>query len=271
VIALVHLVWAPLGVQPLRTFLSCYRAHPAGAEHRLVILLNGAGAGGPTPSERERLLAELDGVEHRLIEPERPLLDLPAYAYAARALEDDVLCLLGSYCEPLADRWLGMLVDALAQPDVGLAGASGSWESQSDWRRGSLAQRGLQLATLARSRRDYPRFPNPHVRTGAFAIARTRLLDAGMSAASTKRATYVLESGHASITRRVQAQGLRAVVVGRDGDAYDVERWPDSRTYRSGGQQNLLIADNRTREWARCSPRRKRRLAHDAWGERALL
>lgn len=270
-IAVVHLVWAPLGVQPLRTFLRCYREHPAGAEHRLVILLNGAGAGGPAPSgERERLLAELAEVEHRLIEPERPMLDLPAYGYAARALEDESLCLLGSYCEPLADRWLAMLAGALAQPDIGLAGASGSWESQSEWSRGPLAHRARQLATLARSRRDYPRFPNPHVRTSAFAIARTRLLDASVLAASSKRAAYLLESGRVSITRRVQAQGLRAVVVGRDEGVYDVERWPESRTYRSGGQRNLLIADNRTREWERCPPRRKQRLSRDAWGARAL-
>jgi hypothetical protein len=56
------------------------------------------------------------------------------------------------------------------------------------------------------------------------------------------------------------------VVVGRDGRAYDIEEWPASSIYRAGGQRNLLIADNRTRDWDRASPRLRRRLSRDAWG-----
>ncbi len=67
-----------------------------------------------------------------------------------------------------------------------------------------------------------------------------------------KRATYLLESGPHSVTHQVQARGLSAVVVGRDGRAYDVEEWPHSATYRAGGQANLLVADNRTGDWERC-------------------
>lgn len=67
--AVVHLVWAPLGPAPLRDFLRSYRAHPAGAEHELVILLNGTvGRADVTAADRHRLLAELDGIEHRLLE-----------------------------------------------------------------------------------------------------------------------------------------------------------------------------------------------------------
>ena len=87
-IAVVHLVWAPLGPRPLREFLRSYGAHSAGAEHELVILLNGAderrddGA-----SLREILLSELAGIEHRLIDLEQGMPDLAAYVEAARLLE----------------------------------------------------------------------------------------------------------------------------------------------------------------------------------------
>jgi hypothetical protein len=82
-----------------------------------------------------------------------------------------------------------------------------------------------------------------------------------------KRAAYLLESGRQSLTRRIQEQGLRAVVVGRDGRDYDVEEWPASRTFRSGDQGNLLVADNQTRDYQTASPSRRRRLSRDTWGE----
>ncbi len=40
-IAVVHLVWGPLGPEPLRDFLRSYHAHDAGAPHELVVLFNG--------------------------------------------------------------------------------------------------------------------------------------------------------------------------------------------------------------------------------------
>jgi hypothetical protein len=261
-IALVHLVWAPLGPEPLREFLRSYHEHPAGAEHELTILLNGAQA----EVDVDPLLAELEGTDHRLIRLTRALLDLPAYGEAASRLEQDRICFLNSYCTPLADGWLGKLGDAASKPDVGLVGATGSWESQAEWSRGRPRHWPQQLAMLGGARRDYPRFPNPHVRTGSFMLDRERAVEMHLERAGDKRATYLLESGRDSITRQVQRRGLRAVVVGRDGESYDVEDWPRSKTFRSGDQENLLVADNQTRAYEMASVRRRRRLSLDSWG-----
>jgi hypothetical protein len=312
-IGLVHLVWAPLGPAPLREFLRSYHAHPAGAEHELVVVLNGAcgkgdpgdpdhgcgkgdpgdpdhgcGKGGPGDPDhgygasgpqarggstdrasRAALLGELEDTEHRLIELEHPVLDLPAYALAARQLKHERLCLLNSYSTILADGWLERLERALEDPGVGVAGASGSWESQAEWARGQRRYWLYQLALLPRARRDYPRFPNPHIRTTAFMLDRLLLLEMGLEQAADKRATYLLESGHRSVTRQLLERELRPVVVGRDGRAYDIEEWPRSATYRAGGQESLLVADRRTRDWERASPRLRRQLARDAWGSGA--
>ncbi len=274
-IGLVHLVWAPLGPAVLRDFLSSYHAHPAGAEHELAIVLNGAGPEGPAHgtshkaldgSSRAALLAELDGTEHRLIELKQPALDLVAYGQAARRLAHEKLCFLNSYSVILADGWLGRLADALQEPDVGLVGASASWESQAEWIRGRVRHWPQQLAGLPRSRRDYPRFPNPHIRTSTFMLDRLALVEMGLEHATDKRATYLLESGRQSITRRVQERGLRATVVGRDGRIYDVEEWPASRTFRSGEQENLLVADNQTQDYQTAPSRRRCRLSLDSWG-----
>ncbi len=287
-IGLVYLVWAPLGPEPLREFVRSYRAHPAGAEHELVVAFNGvshaqAAAGiestespisrhgecGGLAAEsgvREALRAELRDIEHRLIELERPVLDLPAYGIAARQLQHERLCFLNSYSVILVDGWLARFDSAFALPEVGLVGATGSWESQAEWVRGKARYWPYQLAGLRRARRDYPRFPNPHIRTTAFMLDRSLLLEMNLERAADKRATYLLESGPLSITRQVQGHGLRTVVVGCDGPTYDVEAWPRSATYRAGAQENLLVADNRTRDWELASPRLRRRLTRDAWG-----
>jgi hypothetical protein len=277
-IGLVYLAWAPLGPKPLREFLRSYHDHPAGATHQLVVVLNGAergeqgnadsGSGGD--ALRAALLAELGDTEHRLIELEHPMLDLPAYGTAARQLEHERVCYLNSYSTVLADGWLGQLSRALDDAKVGVAGATGSWESQAEWIRGKPIYWPYQLALLPRARRDYPRFPNPHIRTTAFMLDRTLLLEAGFERAADKHDTYLLESGPHSFTRQILERGLRPVVVGCDGRTYNIEEWPASATYRAEGQRNLLVADRRTGDWERASPRLRRRLSRDAWGGAAL-
>jgi hypothetical protein len=281
VIGLVYLVWLPLGLEPVREFVRSYQLNAAGSEHELWLVLNGSdpnprgsevreGIITSTTGAAERALqalrAELDPIDHRLIALEQPMQDLAAYGAAARRIEHPRLCLLNSYSVVLADGWLSRLASALDEPDVGLAGASASWESQAEWRRGQARHWLRHLSAIRVPRRDFPRFPNPHVRTTAFAIDRAVLLEMGLERASDKYAAYLLESGRVSITRQVHERGLRTVVVGRDGRVYDVEEWPRSATYRSGGQKNLLVADNRTREWESASPRVRRRLTRDAWG-----
>ncbi len=273
-LAVVHLVWAPLGREPVRSFLRSYQAHAPGIAHELVIVMGGASGepartspqAGTTLTQRE-LAAELAGVEHRLIVLDRPTLDLTAYGLAARELSHPRLCFLNSYSVILADRWLAIFAQALDDSHTGLVGASASWESQSRWIRGRARHWPYQLIRLRSARRDYPRFPNPHIRSTAFMIDRTNLIAMNLDEAHDKRDTYLLESGRRSITRQILERGLRAVVVGRDGRAYGVKDWAASRTYRSGEQENLLVADRRTEDWARASSRLRRRLSRDAWGE----
>ncbi|HEV3319588.1 MAG TPA: hypothetical protein VG053_07650 [Solirubrobacteraceae bacterium] len=273
-LGVVHLVWAPLGPEPVRSFVRSYRAHPPGIAHELVIVLNGAPGDAREARSRadatltrEGLAAELAGIEHRLIVLEEPVLDLAAYGLAARALNHPRLCFLNSYSVILADGWLAILAGALDDPGTGLVGTTASWESQSRWVRGRARYWPYQLARLRSARRDYPRYPNPHIRTTAFMIERAILLAMNLDAAHDKRDTYLLESGRRSITRQVLERALRAVVVGRDGRVYGVKDWAASRTYRSGEQDNLLVADRRTADWQSASPRLRRRLSRDAWGE----
>ena len=97
-------------------------------------------------------------------------------------------------------------------------------------------------------------------------LERRRLLDLRWPETTRKSHAYELESGNAGITRQIEALGLRAVVVGRDGLAYDRDAWRESRTFRAGEQDNLLVADNQTRHYDEAQGRARRKLAQMAWG-----
>jgi hypothetical protein len=111
----------------------------------------------------------------------------------------------------------------------------------------------------------YIAYPNPHVRTNAFMIERDRFLALRASSFRTKFGVYKFESGRQSLTQQVLKQGLRPVVVDRDGRIYDVADWKSSSTYWIDQQDNLIAADNRTRDYSEGSPQLRARLQAHAW------
>jgi len=249
----VYLVWGPLGAGPIERFAASYRAHPARHEHRLVLLLNGVdddelrSACATVASELEAEMLELPG----------RMLDLDAYRAAGRRLEAETLMFLNTHSEILADGWLGFLAAALTPNGVGLVAATGSFESAL-----SAAPRPLKPFL----RRRFPPFPNPHLRTNAFMLRRSLMLSLDWPASPHKRQALALESGSQSITRQIRDRGLEALIVDRNGHWYGPERWIESRTFRSGDQENLLVADNRTRQYATAAPPRRAELSRYAWG-----
>jgi hypothetical protein len=251
----VHLVWAPLGPGPLEGFLAAYRERQAGLDHRLVVILNGFRGS----SDRRLAAVEraLEGVDHeRLITPSA-LPDLSAYRAAAEEIDARRLCFLNSYSRPLVDGWLSLLAKPHSQPAVGLTGIGGSFES---------AYTAAPFWLRRRRARDFPPFPNPHLRSNGFMLARELLLDLEWPRLRSKAAAWALESGKRSISRQVWERGLEVIVVGRDGVAYPRERWCESATFRSGEQRNLLIADNRSRQYEEAKPALRTRLEEMAWG-----
>jgi hypothetical protein len=190
-----------------------------------------------------------------------PMPDLGAYREAASRIDAQTICFLNSYSRPLDPAWLRKLADHLAAPAVGIVGASGSYESFSTH---------APFVTKPFRRRQFPLFPNPHIRTNSFMLSRELLLSLEWGRLSGKIDTWKLESGHRSLSRQVWGEGLEALVVGRDGRAFERGRFYESNTFRRGSQPNLMISDNRAREFDEAEPGRRRWLFELAWGERAL-
>lgn len=302
-LVLVHLVRGPNGPEPLQRFLASYRSCAAGGGHRLLLALKGF----PTEVEIRRCVDDVaaQGVDAEHVVLPDDGLDLTAYARVVRSRRADRYCFVNSYSRILSDDWLAHLNAALDAPGVALAGATGSWTSQQDYRRyhlglpsgyrsvfvdrestrqgfleltrqrnpgkRDLGRAAFKLAAavdLARDARTFAPFPNPHLRTNAFIARSSTLKELGMPQVRSKRDAYRLESGTNSITRQILRRGERVVVVDRAGAIHDPDQWDATATFWAERQQNLLVADNQTDDYEKADPAVRALLSRLAWGTR---
>jgi hypothetical protein len=254
-LCLVHLLWGPFGPPAAARFGAAYRGVDPGVEHRFVAVYNGFR--GDVSAVRDALGVQADHEVHI----DGRVQDLVAYRRALDDVGDARVAFVNGWAEPLVDGWLAMLAGALDADGVGIAGCTASWESPA-----TAAPPHLKL----HRRRLFEPFPNPHVRTNAWAIGARLARSLVWDVRRRKVGAESLESGRQGITRQVQAQGLRPVMVSRHG-AVEVGDWPEARVFRSGAQEELLVRDNRTRQYDDADPRRKAFLARMAWGDRAVV
>jgi hypothetical protein len=247
-LCLVYLAWTPYGLEPAERFLASYRQRDAGTPHRLILALAGP------EEDRSPWHRAFTAVEHETQELGEGM-DLDHYRAIVDRVPAERYCFLNTVSEILADDWLRHLERALRTEGVGMVGATGSYESPNAVRPG----------LLRRLRPGHDPFPNPHLRTNAFALERALLLELNWPTGLSKLEAVALEGGARGLTRQVRERGLATLVVGRNGVSYPPERWRQSATFRSGGQTNLLVADNRTRHYQEAGPLVRHGLAWLAW------
>jgi hypothetical protein len=274
-LCVIHLVWRPLGLGVFAAFLGSYRAHSAGIDHQLAVLFKGFS------SDRELAPFEqlLAGTPHQPVRISDDGFDIRPYFTAARMLPHRYQCFLNSYSRILSEDWLAKFHANLTRSGVGLVGATGSHESPLDGHRRHVAAvryprsvRGLHAwfrdrRLTRRLRGDFESFPNPHLRTNGFMIERATMLSLRFDRESNKMDSLRFESGKGGMTRQLLGRGLKVLVVGVDGLGYEPDRWHESGTFRSGEQNNLLIADNRTDQYAEADPAFRGFLRELAWGK----
>jgi hypothetical protein len=268
-----YLVRSNEGLAPVQRFLDAY-SHVIGLPHRLLVL-------GDFTSEQawEPYAAAFEerGVNYDPLDVADAGFDLGAYGDAVQTSPADTFCFLNTFSEVLCDGWLAHLHRAAHLEGAGLVGATGSYESMYS---GSLpaghaaAPRLLRRAAIRgwlrvqALRRDFAPFPNPHIRTNAFMLRRTLALSLRWGPYRTKADVYRSESGRSGFSSQARAAGLRNLVVDRDGRSYESHDWPESDTFRYREQSRLMIADNRTRDYAAASASAREHLGRLAWGTR---
>lgn len=118
---------------------------------------------------------------------------------------------------------------------------------------------------LSYFQRDFPYFPNPHIRTTAFMVGRTDFIDT-TPPENNKIACCRFESGRDGLSLSLINKGKEILVVGADGFSYKMDQWPSCGAFRSGDQSNLLAIDNHTSRFEISS--QEERLTHSimTWG-----
>ncbi len=227
-------------------FLASYRRYRPGIDHLLYVIFKGF-SDACALNEAENLFK---GVRQTPVFLDDNSFDIGAYIECADQISEDLICVLNTSSEVLADDWLWKLAKNLTQPNVGLVGATASYESLEELNNG------------------FPVFPNIHIRSNAFMIDRNlfRHITEGL-VVSEKIDTFRFESGAQSLTRQIISMGREVLLVGRNGRGYSPKWWPMSNTFRQGTQSNLLIADNQTRNFAANSWPEKREIALTTWGQ----
>lgn len=210
-------------------FLDSYKFKHSGIEHTLYVIFKGF----LHDADLEKARALFSSVPHKPIFLGDKSLDIGAYIEWANMIEEDLICVFNTASEILAPDWLFKLYINLAMPNVGLVGATGSFES------------------LNAFNSSFPLFPNAHIRSTAFMIDRKLFLKITEKLKiAHKIDAFHFESGPKSLTRQVLALGKETLLVGRNGRSYSPKFWPASDTFRQGTQRNLLIADNQTRNFS---------------------
>ena len=169
---------------------------------------------------------------------------------AAERMSYERILFLISYSRILAPNWLAIYLDAFERvPSCGIVGSSGGYERID----------GAQP------------FPNINIRTNAFMTDSKVLAACERGDLSKKFGGNLFEAGPRSLTRQIMDRGLAPVVVDRHGRNWSIEEWPRSRTFRSGNQEGLLIADNRTYDSKSAGLKRRNKLARLNWGDTSMV
>ncbi|MCK1557865.1 hypothetical protein IVB06_16330 [Bradyrhizobium sp. 171] len=173
--------------------------------------------------------------------------DLTAYGKVLDEIEEETVFFMNTYSTPLSDGWLNKVHAAFSLPNVGLAACTGSYETHHPMRA------------------NFPEFPNYHARSTGFMIdkERFRKVLAGRTF-NNKDDAYAFECGNTSMTRVIEAEGLKVVIVGYNG-VYSRDNLWYSGIFRMGLQRNLLVSDNHTRAYANLPVWRKLRVWADTW------
>ena len=229
-----------------KRFLNSYRCKPAGINHSFCVIFKGF----ENNVDLEKARTLFNSIPYQPVFLADNSFDIGAYIEWAKMVKEDLICVFNTASEILAPDWLRKLAVNLAMPDVGLVGATSSYESLKDYNSAFHA------------------FPNIHIRSTAFMIDRNLFCNITKDLRiATKMDAYLFESGPKSLTRQVLAEGKDTLLVGRNGRGYSPTFWPVSDTFRMGTQMNLLVSDNVTREYLAMPWNEKRQWAVKTWGE----
>ena len=274
-VCVAHLVRKSNSPEAFRAFLDSYARVAAGVPHDVLIIFKGFSRA----ADLSIYDAMLNDIPHARAFVRDFGFDVGPYLKVGREHDYRFYLFLNSFSRLLVPGWLESMYRHVTRPDVGVVGATASHQSiltdyvqlrreYRPWH--SLLRRKAAnvvrfVRYIAHVRGRFIPFPNYHVRSNAFMISREVLVKLRCPAVLSKWHAYRFESGARSMTWQVIHGGLRALLIGADGRAYEPMDWPDARTFWISRQENLLVSDNQTRMYETGDPAMRERLAFHAW------
>ncbi len=226
-------------------FLRSIERYPAGYDFDYIHVLKGFEAGVQSKSLTSFIRKETHDVSVRYADDS--LYPTGALRGVIDSLDNEKILFLTSSSRILAKDWLRKFMGGFeGDPDIGIVGATGGFERQN--------YRDLSQP-----------FPNVGIRTNAFMMDRVLYLKLS-EGVFTREDELNFESGPNSLTKQLVGCGLKPAIVDRNGKIWSVEQWPNSRTFRSGHQEGLLVADKRTHDYDRSNDAGRVKLAQINWG-----
>ncbi|MBU3002084.1 hypothetical protein [Paraglaciecola arctica] len=290
-IAVFHLVRKLNNIEMFEDFLNSYQCFEPGVQHDLVIIFKGF----DNENEKTCYTSLLQGIDHLSFDVSDEGVDITAYIKATKAFakEYHYLCFLNSHSMILSSYWLSKLYKNMKLKDVGLVGATGSWQSH----RGSTSRPRLITTALVfsfltifstkpiavkreelsdvfehlRFLLDIDCYPNIHIRTNGFMIPSSLMLENTLQNIISKYDAYRFESGRSGLSRYIKNKQLRLLLVGNDGASYDESEWRGCNVYMHNKQENLLISDNMTRKFSEGKEGTKNSLRRSSWEAKRIL
>lgn len=295
-ICVVHLVRFCNNIDLFISFIKSYKCFSAGVEHNLLIVFKGFTSDQKDLATYRNLLEHIDYNEYFVSDEG---VDITAYIKVMNAFRYDAYCFLNSHSKILAQDWLSKLYAALEQENVGLVGATGSYQSMYTDQIGP----GIRFLTRVKSKSffknifhfifwllsnfckpivffwrwiffsiNFDKFPNPHIRSNAFIVPSEVTMKICHLTIKTKMDAWLFESGKNGLTSIVKNMGKKVLIVGKNGKSYEEYQWENCGIYKQANQANLLIADNQTNVYQHGDIDLRKLHAKYAWGnEKAAL
>ena len=276
-VAVVYLSYLPYGIEPLQSFIGSLQQFDAGKTYIFYIIFKD---GSNKEIDEAKAWLEESKIQYSELKFNGGL-DINAYLYAATQIEAPYLLFFNSRTRVLNDYWLLYFFNALHfNQHIAAASATGSWQSYYRSARRiafkALRSKGsvshyfnmLKLAakTLILYKRWFPPFPNPHFRTNAFIIRRELLFQLKpLPIMQKKNQAYRFESGIDSLTRQLINMGWQVCIVDKNGKIYLPGQWDKSNTFWINQQEDLLVSDNQTQQYAIADTAGKTNMTNDAW------
>jgi glycosyltransferase involved in cell wall biosynthesis len=329
--AVVYLARIAEGMDVFARFADSYLKYSPDYDHDLIVLVKGLRNRG----ELVYIEQIFRTIKHQLVSISDEGYDINAYLSVAKQLTHDYILFCNTHTEILSEGWLNKMMAAAGLENVGVVGATASYESISitqkfvskaiwlantgklpfddefyqsfrryldlhapKWVRSRKFTKRLLRGDLFREAfspftaleafddeydtfwaetttkneepkefRKFPYFPNPHIRSNCFLIDRNLLLSLDLRLRPTKLDCHLFECGPDGLSAKLLRLGLRLLVVGKNGAAYDVPDWPKSGTIRLNDQSNLLFGDNQTREFSLLRPLEQSTQQTMTWGD----